>query len=328
MRRCLAWLAALSLSASVSTAFAQTEDRARALELFEEGRKLMTSAETLAQACDKLEESYALHARGDTLLNLAECHRRQGKTASAWREFDAALRVAREVEFTDAEKIAAELRDQLAKELSRLTVRVPTELAGQAGLAVRLDGEPLAAAEWGKPMIIDPGPHRVEAELAGYKPFTANVEVGPKSDNQEVAVALERVPAPKPPPPKPAPTPAPVVEEPGIPIWAWISAGAGVALIGVSIPFGIDTRDAGEDLDAGCGPERLACAPGYDFESDRSRELRSFGLFVGLGAGGIIALGVGVAGIAMGLTSSEQATSFVPWIDPDGAGLRVGVNLP
>ena len=74
----------------------------RAMELFDEGRNMMTQTGKLEEACSKLADSYELAKRGDTLLNLAECHRRQGKTATAWREFDHAIRYAQDVEYDEA----------------------------------------------------------------------------------------------------------------------------------------------------------------------------------------------------------------------------------
>ena len=171
----------------------QSDSRERAEELFAEGRALIGEGK-LALACIKLDLSYRLDNRGDTLLNLAECHRRSGKTATAWREFDEAIRFARAVEFNEAMRAAKQLRDDLAKIVSELTVTVPAEFADETRLAVRLDGVPLARGQWGKPLKIDPGKHSIEADLRGYEPFDAAADIGNEADRKEVVVTLVRPP--------------------------------------------------------------------------------------------------------------------------------------
>jgi len=81
------------------------------------------------------------------------------------------------------------------------------------------------------------------------------------------------------------------------PVWVWIVGGAGIAMLAASIAFRVDQSAAGGALDDNCGPDRTACPASYDFASDRAREQRSFGLFVGLGAGGIVSLGVAAIGL-------------------------------
>ncbi len=134
-----------------------------------------------------------------------------------------------------------------------------------------------------------------------------------------------KAPPPKPPPPKPPPPPPP--PEPEVPVWAIVVGSTGVAMMGVSIAFGVDLLSVGGELDDQCGAERLSCPAGYDFESARAQEWRSFGLFVGLGAAGIVAAGVGAVGLGVGLSSDGEApatnVSVVPWGGPDGGGFAV-----
>ena len=100
---------------------------AKAEKLFHEGRELMKKRSTLDRGCEVLQQSFDLQARGDTLLNLAECHRRQGKTASAWREFDEALDYALSADFKEAIEAAFVLREELAaKPVSYTHLTLPT----------------------------------------------------------------------------------------------------------------------------------------------------------------------------------------------------------
>jgi hypothetical protein len=333
-------LIAFAIVALGSTrAYAQYEDansvteekQAEALELFQKGRAMMQEAGKLDDACTTLTSSYDLHKRGDTLLNLAECHRRQGKTATAWREFDEAIRYAEAVEFTEAIAAAAKLRDDLAKELSKLIVEVPSDFAAQPTLVVILDGKKLPKEQWGQQLFVDPGLHAVTASAEGYEPFDGSTEVKKLADRAVITVAMKKVPAPPEPPPPPAPKkkvvppPPPPKEEPGgVPAWSVIVGGAGVAMLGVSVAFGVDTVNVKGELDDACGAERKSCPGTYDFESARTNELRSYGLFVGMGVAGIGATTAGVVGLVLGLTETNaKDVAISPWVSPAGAGVGV-----
>jgi hypothetical protein len=301
---------------------------AEAAKLLDEGRVLMSKRATLDRGCAVLEKSYSLRKRGDTLLNLAECHRRQGKTATAWREFDEAIRYAKEAEYGEAVIVAIQYRDQLASMLSELVVEVPAEADRPEGLTLSLDGKPLPESQWGQTLYVDPGPHVVTASAPGHRPFSATTEVGDKGVRAALVVKLDPIPKPpaeqpKPPPPKPPPAPPkpPASDAGEVPVWAVVVGGVGVAMMGVSVGFLADSLSAGAELDDSCGGEpRNACRPGDPFADTYAREVRSYGLFVGLGAGGLIAAGVGAAGVVLGLTSESSPVAVLPWADPNGAG--------
>ncbi|NUO54712.1 MAG: hypothetical protein HOV80_38215, partial [Polyangiaceae bacterium] len=175
--RILAPLVALAITLSAGTALADDDDWAEAGKLFHEARALMQKPEGLNKACDLLTKSYELRQRGDTLLNLAECHRRQGKTATAWREFDEAIKYAEKVEFKEAIEAAVKLRDELAAKLSAMMVEVESP---PEGIEVILDGKPLPSAQWGTPLFVDPGTHSVSASAEVHEPFEQSAEVGTK----------------------------------------------------------------------------------------------------------------------------------------------------
>jgi hypothetical protein len=71
-------------------------------------------------------------------------------------------------------------------------------------------------------------------------------------------------------------------------------------------------------------PEGTYCKPGYDFAADNARKNRDFGLFVGLGGAGVIAIGAAIIGIATSGSSDDpapsDATVALPWVAPGGAG--------
>ncbi len=308
--RVLASVLAGSLVLAGAGMDALADDQPEAVKLFDKGRLLMRNAATLAEGCRTLEESLKLWDRGDTVLNLAFCHRLQGRTATAWAEFEKAITHGTKVGFPEAIEEAKRQRAQLEAALSRLTVTVPPETVALDGLTVEVDGEPWPRERWNTATVRDPGPLRVRAQARGYKPFDVRLTLGDDKDTKNVVVALEVEPPP--PPPLPPPLPAPPrpgpVEKPR-PVWPWIVGGAGVALGAAAIGSEIVSVAAHNELDAKCGPGRKSCMPGYDYHPARTRELLGFGLFVGLGAGGLVALGA--AGVGLGLSTRARSTSFV-----------------
>ena len=158
---------------------ALADDRARAEQLFQEGRALMEQGKT-AEACAKLEASDKLDAATGTELNLAMCWEKLGKTASAWSLF---------VQLSTTQKgararFAADHAARLRPLLSMLVVTVATPNA-----YVTVDGVTLPVAEYGVAVPVDPGPHVVDASAAG-KHFHRAVNVGTSAATVTVAVAL------------------------------------------------------------------------------------------------------------------------------------------
>jgi hypothetical protein len=190
--------AALAVPAS-ARAQADAAQRAQATRLFNEGKALMNDGQT-AEACARLEESQRLDPAPGTLLNLAFCHERLGKTATAWAEYGDARAAAQKngrddrVTFADAHARALEPR------LSRLTITVAPG-ADLPGLVIRRDGGVVPRAAWGTPLPIDPGPHQVEASASGYLSVRIDVQVGPDGD---LASAVLTPLAAAPPPATPA----------------------------------------------------------------------------------------------------------------------------
>jgi hypothetical protein len=327
---------ALAQPTGASAPEVSAEDKARALKLFNDGRATMQEPGKLDRACELLSQSYGIHKRGDTLLNLAECHRRQGKTATAWREFDEAIRYAEAVEFPEAIDAAKGLRDELATHLSMVIVDVPKGDAAPKDLAIVLDGKPLPSAQWNQDLFVDPGKHTVTASAEGYEPFATSTDIASGAGRTSIEVALKKIPPPPepqkpapPPPPPPKPKPAPPPEKGSVPVWSVVVGSIGVAALGVSIGFGVDTVNVGGELDDECGPDRKACPKTYDFHSARSEELRSYGLFVGFGAAGLAATGAGVVGLVLGLThKAPPPVAIAPWATPEGAGLAIAGKLP
>src|SRR5258708_617548 len=99
-------------------------DKSIATQLFTEGRVLLHQGR-VGPACRKLEESQRLDPGGGTLLNVALCHEREGRTATAWVEFTEALGLAKRDDRTQRLEFARAHLAALEPVLSRLVIEPP-----------------------------------------------------------------------------------------------------------------------------------------------------------------------------------------------------------
>ncbi len=194
-RACAAFSAALLLTKS---AHAETEGE----RLFREGRALMLDGR-FAEACPKIQESQRLDPHVGTLLNLAACHERQGKLASAWVEYQKALTSARAEGQTDRTTLAEKRISAIESRVPWLTIEAAA-FDGAGGGRITLDGATLDKAAVGTAMPVDPGLHLVTAERNGETVFETRVALG---ESERTTVHVSAVPRktedPLPPPRQP-----------------------------------------------------------------------------------------------------------------------------
>jgi hypothetical protein len=213
---CAASLAAAVLSSSSARAQApsSSNDKVAAEALFEDARR-MTAAGNYADACPKFADSQRLDPSAGTLLNLASCYEKAGRTATAWATYREAASAANATGRTEYVTTAQRHAEALAPHLARLTVTVTSPADG---MRVMRDGSPVERSEWGIPIPIDPGSHTLEASAPGHKPWSGKVDV-PANEAQVSATVpvLEAAPVEATPPPvvaPPPPAPAPVTGPP------------------------------------------------------------------------------------------------------------------
>lgn len=150
--------------------------------LFREGRELLAEGRA-TEACPKFQESYELDPALGTLLNLAACHEREGKTATAWAEFSDAAQTAQRAgdarhEFASSRVVA------LSKKLSRLTI----QLEDGEGVEVTVNGQRLGSGAWGSAIPLDPGSYTVRATKPGAEPWSETVVIPPGPSEQTLEV--------------------------------------------------------------------------------------------------------------------------------------------
>ncbi len=302
--------------AGVAAAQPTPEDRAAATELFKQGRALMDQKQYDA-ACAKLAESQRLDPGGGTILNLAQCHELQGRTATAWSEYAEALGVARRDGRPDRIQFATDHIATLEPKLPRLTILVPAD-SDLDGLELQRDGTVIGRAAWGTAIPVDPGAHAVNARAPGHTEWTTSVTL---VEAQQVSVsvpALEAVAAPVPvvaPMPARAPAPAPVVapapapppptgdhaiaEHHRVSVPGLIVATVGLVGVGVGSYFGlhaISKRHASDDQCPGghCTDEGVSLNNEAKTSADISTIAFAVGA-VGIGVGGYLLLSGGPA---------------------------------
>lgn len=208
-----ALLCVVSLTSAQALGDASSADRALATDLFQRGRRALLAGD-YAQACPLLEESQRLDPAGGTLLNVALCHEKLGRTATAWSEFLEALSIARRERREDRVRYATEHVALLEARLSRLTIEIPREVL-VPNLRVERDGSVLGPSTWGAAMPVDPGPHTVRVSAPGYHTFEREVVMG-EADTQRITVTKLEPVAPEPAPPAAAPAPMPPAVEPAV----------------------------------------------------------------------------------------------------------------
>jgi hypothetical protein len=252
-RRVRALGALIACAALLRAVPARAQDEAAARALFDEGRQL-AKAGRYPEACSKFESARKLFTSSGLLLNLADCHERTNRTATAWAEFgDAAYAAAtagRARDEAEAKRRQAALQDKL----SLLAIRVDGATVDEA---IRRDGTSVDRSAWGAGIPVDPGTHVISAEAPGRQSWTKSIEVKDPGRTVTVLVpALEGVPssparavaaeptaAAGPSATPPEPSPQPTVDRPGTGssqrVVGWVLGGVGVAAMGASGILGL-----------------------------------------------------------------------------------------
>jgi tetratricopeptide (TPR) repeat protein len=170
---------------------AAASDKAAAEALFDRGLGLMREGK-LEEACIQLERSQAIERGIGTMLYLAECYEKLGRTASAWAMFREASSAARAEGQPDRAKSGTDRAAALAPRLSMLTIQVAPE-AAIAGFLLTRNDIPVGQGLWNVPVPVDPGDHILEAKAPGHRPWSGQVTVGTEADSVTVRVPVLEV---------------------------------------------------------------------------------------------------------------------------------------
>jgi serine/threonine-protein kinase len=186
-KRSLVALLLVSVLGTVAPARAQTTTNSAAAQgLFDQAKELMDAGK-FAEACPKLEESQRLDPASGTLLNLARCYEKSGRTASAWSTYLDAAAAAKAGGNAEREQAARAKAKELAPAVSRLVIDVP-ESVRLDGLEITRDGAEIGAAQWGAPIPLDDGAHEVRARAPGHAGFETKVTLTGPAGHATVSI--------------------------------------------------------------------------------------------------------------------------------------------
>lgn len=313
----LAWL--------LSAAPARASNNGAAEELFRQGQTLMQAGK-YEEACPKLAESQRLDPGTGTLLNLAACHEKEGKLASAWAEYNDAAALAQRDGRDDRVQYCKEHLAAIEPKLARLTINVAAG-ASVPGFEVKLDDAVVGGPSLGIALPVDPGPHQLSASAPAKRPWQASVTIrlGPSQEAvtiQPLADAPDSGQAANTPAP---PAPPPVTESSSGNTQRYIAyglGGLGIVAVGVGTAFGLTAISKNKESDdKGCFGNQCT-APGASLRKDA----RSAGTL------STVAFALGGAAVAGGVTlfftapsaKHESRPSARVLLGPGGGAVAIG----
>lgn len=314
---------------ALTASSARAQEHSAAETAFRQGRELLASGRVSA-ACNAFATSQKLEPALGTLLNLAACHEREGRTATAWAEF---TEVRDKAAAEDRREFAAEaesrIRD-LEPRLTRLTITV-VEPRPDA-LVITRHGIDVTAVV-GTPVPVDSGQIEIVARAPGHKAWAAKIEVAGAGRTLEVSVPrLEELPRRtiRPTPMSPGFAPAPPPARPdgamdigrGRRIVGLSVGGGGVAAVATGLVFGALAKKKWDESRDHCNDE-VVCSPRGTKLTERAAANATVSTV--LVSVGLAAVGAGAYLYLTGPrhSSVRAATAVAPYIESDGAGLAV-----
>lgn len=187
------FLSAAFVSTLALSSPALAGDPAAAEALFKAGKALMDK-KNYAEACPKFEASYKQDPAIGTLLNLADCHEKQGLLARAWVDWGEARDVAKREGDNARADLAARRQTALDPRVPKITVKVVGNIQGYE---VYRDTTRLEPAMFGVALPVDPGPHTVSIRRGEEVLKESQVEAKEKG-HDEVTLDASDLPAPGP----------------------------------------------------------------------------------------------------------------------------------
>jgi hypothetical protein len=307
------------------------DDLATARRLFTEAMA-DEGAKRFDTALDKYRKVGAFKDTANVRYRIATCLEALGRRAEALSSYQAAAKLS-EGDRTQADvyKAAADHAGQLDRIVPRLTVVLPANAPPDT--QVRVDDAPIEAAALRDAIPLDPGTHTIAATATGDRPFHTAVTLG---EGGRVSLTVDLAPIAPPAASLSASaalaasaTPPSGTEQRtshGAPAGAWVALGVGGALAaGSAVTLVLRALDW-NTLNNDCKPpggSQLTC-PYQSDKTARDRIVWEGPLGVGLGAGAVVSLGIGVWLLA---TAPSSSVRVAPVVSDRGGMVMVGGSL-
>ncbi len=299
-------------------------------QLFREGQTLLKASETdpsqTHPACEKFQESQRLRPALGTLLNLAVCHEREKKTASAWAEYTQVAGQASRAGQADRAQFAQQHAATLERNLFRLRLDM---VAPPLNTEVRIDGQPVGAAVLGTDIPLDPGAHEIVVAAPGKQAWSHTVSLGPDHPNarEQVPTLADESHA--------ATAEAKIERGPAGYIVGLVGAAAcaaGGVFIGRGALYSSQGSDESTKAAAFTAAHDTTNAANYNAAANSDKSAGTTNIVIGAVAGG-----VGLAGIAIGIylrlagpskeAPKPTAIRVLPDVGPGRAGGSLGFSF-
>jgi hypothetical protein len=309
---------AISWAAGASPLSASADQKKEATAHFTAGKQAL-AAKDFDKAISEFSASIEVVDSPNAHLELARTLRDAGKLGEAWGEYwhaaESATRLApQEERYAKTAEAATNEREEVARKLAFLQISVSH---APADATLKVGGRVVPVDDWGSPVVVTPGAVDVTvtgsagAELARS---TVNATVG---QTTPVSLEAQAAPAPATPAPETTQSDKPAAEERSLPEapppepprptklrpFAYVAGGIGVAGMATFAVFGLLSNSTYSDLRNTC-PQ--GCLPAHKSEVDSGVMQQTLAN---------VGLGVGIAGLAAGVTMffvSMPASSPAP----------------
>lgn len=312
-------LAAALASSTSQSSWAQTDaEVAGARKLFAEGVK-DEDRRDFENALEKFRKVQTVKDTASVRYRIANCLDNLGHLKDAVASYRGAIELAESDTATqqgqaDVARAAREKLTSLEKRAPALTLTLTSRAPSDT--VVEIDGKPIASAELGRPVVLDPGNHRVTAHGTGATPFETQVAlpdgarfslVIPLDRNAVAAAPVDAGVAPA--PTTTAPPPPDTSSSSSSSTAGWVLVGGGAALIVGSGVTWLVRQNAIGTMNDNCPNNRCPLSTQEEVTSAKSRAQTMVPLTIVLAAAGAAAAGTGAFLLVRSRNSTESTTT-------------------